>query len=408
MLRSYQHLLTPEQPNVKKSQEVHSPAWSIPTIGTAAFARRGCVMGQEFNVLALMKGHEHYIFVYDDDSRQQLVDALRDQAADPMLGLNWFDAAVLIQKSREQAALAVAGAEPEERQRLIAAATPPADPFQRIHRRQEMTEPDLRRVPPSPEEDVLLFIRDHNPFLQEWEKDLLTIVHEEAGYFIPQIETKIMNEGWASLFHKRILDALELPQELQIEFIVRHNQVVRPIPGGLNPYQLGIRTWEDIERRGDRPTPDERETLPPAKTGRDLLFETREVDRDASFLRRWLHERLMRDLDLFRYEPKGEDLVVSEVSDTDGWRTVKETLVKTVGMGSIPVIRIEDADHNHNRTILLSHAHDGRDLQLEYAEKTLAYIHRLWGRDVVLETMVNGKRTFLAYGDRGFSAKAAK
>src|SRR5437773_3167601 len=157
----------------------------------------------------------------------------------------------------------------EERERLIAVATPREDPFQRIHRRRQPTEPDLRRVPPSPEEDVLLFIRDHNPFLQEWEKDLLTIVHEEAGYFIPQIETKIMNEGWASLFHKRILDALELPQELQIEFIVRHNQVVRPIPGGLNPYQLGIRTWEDIERRGDRPTPDERETLPPAKTGRD-------------------------------------------------------------------------------------------------------------------------------------------
>ena len=339
-------------------------------------------------------------------------DRVRRYADSPSIGLEkvetFLDAAhsLSLQCRRNLAVKKLS--EPEERQRLIAAATPPADPFQRIHRRQEMTEPDLRRVPPSPEEDVLLFIRDHNPFLQEWEKDLLTIVHEEAGYFIPQIETKIMNEGWASLFHKRILDALELPQELQIEFIVRHNQVVRPIPGGLNPYQLGIRTWEDIERRGDRPTPDERETLPPAKTGRDLLFETREVDRDASFLRRWLHERLMRDLDLFRYEPKGEDLVVSEVSDTDGWRTVKETLVKTVGMGSIPVIRIEDADHNHNRTMLLSHAHDGRDLQLEYAEKTLAYIHRLWGRDVVLETVVNGKRTFLAYGDRGFSAKAAK
>jgi hypothetical protein len=76
-----------------------------------------CLMGQEFNVLALMKGQEHYIFVYDDDSRQQLLDALRDQAADPGLGLNWFDAAVLIQKARDQAAFALAGTEPEERQR---------------------------------------------------------------------------------------------------------------------------------------------------------------------------------------------------------------------------------------------------------------------------------------------------
>ena len=298
--------------------------------------------------------------------------------------------------------------EDAERDRIIAASIPAPDPFQSIHRRQQPTEPDLRRVPPVPDEDILLFVRDHNPFLTDWERDLLTIVHEEAQYFIPQIETKIMNEGWASFFHKRILESLDLPQDIRLEFIVRHNQVLRPIPGGLNPYHLGFKVWEDIERRGNEPTPDERETLPPGKTGRDLLFDTREVDRDSSFLRRWLHERLMRDLDLFRYEPKGEDLVVSEVSDEDGWREVKETLLKSVGMASMPVIRVEDADYNHNRTMLLVHAHDGRDLQLDYAEKTLGYVHRLWGHEVVLETSVNGKRTFLTFGDRGFSAKAAK
>jgi stage V sporulation protein R len=298
--------------------------------------------------------------------------------------------------------------EEDERQRLLALAEPPRDPFQRIHRRQVSTEPDLRRVPPSPEEDLLLFVRDHNPFLADWEKDLLTIVHEEAQYFIPQIETKIMNEGWASYFHKRILDSLELPQELHLEFLVRHNQVLRPTPGGINPYHLGLKMWEDIERRGDDLTPGEAEDLPACSSGRDLIFRTREVDRDSSFIRRWLTGSLMRELDLFRYEPKGDDLVVSEVADDDGWRQVKETLLKNVGMASIPVIRVDDADYNHNRTLFLTHAHDGRDLQLEYAEKTLSYVQRLWGRDIVLETSVNGKRTLLSYGERGFSAKAAK
>ena len=42
-----------------------------------------------------------------------------------------------------------------------------------------------------------------------------------------------------------------------------------------------------------------------------------------------------RELDIFRWEPKGEDLVVTDVSDDDGWRQVKDTLVKNVGMGSI-------------------------------------------------------------------------
>jgi stage V sporulation protein R len=298
--------------------------------------------------------------------------------------------------------------ETDERDRLVSAATPPHDPFHRIHKRQETTEPDLRKVPPTPDEDLLLFIRDHNPFLAGWERDLLTIVHEEAQYFIPQIETKIMNEGWATLCHKRILDALELPQELHLEFLIRHNQVVRPIPGSINPYHLGLKVWEDIERRGDRPTPDEREMLPPNKTGRQLQFDTREVDRDVSFLRRWLHEELMRELDIFRFEPRGDDLVVSHVADEDGWRDVKDMLIKSVGMGSIPVIRVEDADYNHNRVLYVTHSHDGRDLQLEYAERTLSYLHRLWGRDVVLESTVNGKRTHLTYGERGFSAKAAK
>jgi len=295
----------------------------------------------------------------------------------------------------------------EERDRLRDAATPAYDPFQRIHRRVDVPEPDVRRTPPSPDEDLLLFIRDHNPFLQGWEQDLLTIVHEEAQYFIPQIETKIMNEGWASFVHKRILDSLALPQDLHLEFLVRHNQVVRPIPGGLNPYHLGLKVWEDIERIGNDPTPEERERFG-GKTAKALLFETREVDRDVSFLRRWLGERLMRELDLFRYEPKGDDLVVSEVADDPGWREVKETLLRNVGMGGVPVIRVEDADFGGARTLLLGHVHDGRDLQLENAEKTLAYVHRLWGHDVVLDTTLEGKRTHLTFGDRGFSSKPVK
>ena len=295
----------------------------------------------------------------------------------------------------------------EQRAQVVSAAVRPTDPFQRIHKRTDVPEPDTKRTPPLPDEDLLLFIRDHNPFLAGWERDLLTIAHEEAQYFIPQIETKIMNEGWASFWHKRILDSLELPQELQLEFIVRHNQVVRPIPGGLNPYHLGLRLWHDIERAGDDPTPDERERIPAGKTGRDLLFETREVDRDVSFLRRWLGEPLMRDMDMIRFEPRGDDLVVSDVSDEEGWRQVKETLLKSVGMGSIPLIRVVDADGGGNRSLVLQHDHDGRDLQLENAERTLGYVHRLWGRDVVLETVLNGKKTALTFGERGFAARPA-
>jgi hypothetical protein len=60
-------------------------------------------VSREFNILALVKGAERYVFVYDDASRQALVDAFRNQAADPGLSLTWYDAAVLTQKAQEQA-----------------------------------------------------------------------------------------------------------------------------------------------------------------------------------------------------------------------------------------------------------------------------------------------------------------
>jgi hypothetical protein len=60
-------------------------------------------VGQEFNVLALIKGDERYLYVYDDSSRAALVDFFHAQAADPTLNLSWFDAAVLTRKAEEQA-----------------------------------------------------------------------------------------------------------------------------------------------------------------------------------------------------------------------------------------------------------------------------------------------------------------
>jgi hypothetical protein len=74
-------------------------------------------VSREFNVLALVKGKERFIYVYDDASRRALVDALRDQAADPSLSFSWYDAAVMTDKAREQA-LAAGPAEAAPRPRL--------------------------------------------------------------------------------------------------------------------------------------------------------------------------------------------------------------------------------------------------------------------------------------------------
>jgi stage V sporulation protein R len=99
--------------------------------------------------------------------------------------------------------------------------------------------------------------------------------------------------------------------------------------------------------------------------------------------------------------------VVSRVADEDNWRQIKETLIQNVGTATIPVIKVADSDYLNNRTLLLKHHHDGRDLQLEYAEKTLKYVQQLWGRDVVMETVIGDRTTLLTFSDGKFVIKKA-
>jgi stage V sporulation protein R len=294
----------------------------------------------------------------------------------------------------------------EQRIRAWEKAQPAVDEHSDIHPRREYTAPNLDRIPLEPEEDILGFIAAHNPYLPEWKRDLLRIVERQTKYFIPQMETKIMNEGWASYWHHKILNTLELPQKLHLEFLVRHNQVLRPHPGGLNPYHLGFVLWHDIERRwneGDtgREYSDDTPLIDPSTLsenetpGRKKIFEVRRSDRDSSFLRRFLTVDLMRELELFQHEKRGKERVITKVADDENWPAVKENLIRSVGMGSIPVIKIEDADFGSNRTLYLKHYHEGRDLLLEYAEHTLMHLKSLWEKDVVLETIISGKPSLL-------------
>jgi stage V sporulation protein R len=302
----------------------------------------------------------------------------------------------------------------EEEARALERARPRPDPHAAIHPRAEQEVPDLSRVPLEPDEDLLLFIRDHNPYLEEWEKDLLSMVHDQARYFLPQIETKVMNEGWATYWHHRILTSLDLPEGLHMEFLVHHNQVLAVRRTEINPYHLGFHLWHEIRRRtageeGEPGAVDSRRIATEAGRplpGEDRLFRIREVDRDVSFLRRFLDEELMRALDLFEYAPDGEDLVATRTSHPEGWEEVKETLLRQAGMGGVPVIRVHDADVGRTGVLLLRHEHDGRDLELDYARMTLEHVQKLWGRRVLLDTVVEGTPMRLSFDpDGGFDTE---
>ena len=168
--------------------------------------------------------------------------------------------------------LAIRKLSPPSRSSAPKTAQRPPDPFQKIHARKN-SNPDLHKVPLEPDEDLLLFIRDHNPYLAEWEKDLLTIVDEEAKYFIPMMETKIMNEGWASYWHQKIVESLRLEQGLHLEFIVRSQPGRAPDSRPDQSVSSRLKIWEDIDRRWTNPTAEEiKRDGPPTKTGARKTF----------------------------------------------------------------------------------------------------------------------------------------
>ncbi|MCM8711438.1 SpoVR family protein [Clostridium sp. SYSU_GA19001] len=247
--------------------------------------------------------------------------------------------------------------------------------------------PDVSKIPLEPEEDIIYFIMKYGN-LAEWEKNILQIVRDETLYFIPQIETKIMNEGWASYWHYTILKELELPASLHLEFIKRHNDVVAPWRGGLNPYFLGFKMFQDIEKR----------------YGREKIFEVRELERDSSFLRRYLTQELSEELHLFEYVKKSSDYFIEEVSDEQGFPNIRNVLCENCGMGMVPVIRVIDMNLK-DRSLTLEHVFDGRELNLNYAEATLKYLQELWGHSVTLITKSNGNEVKLNCNEKKVTFK---
>ncbi|MGH4123684.1 MAG: SpoVR family protein [Clostridium sp.] len=247
--------------------------------------------------------------------------------------------------------------------------------------------PNLNKIPIEPEDDLLYFIIKHGD-MEEWEKCLLEFIRQETAYFLPQIETKIMNEGWASFWHYNILKQLDLPGGLYLEFIKRHNDVIAPGHGAINPYFIGFKIFEDILKR----------------YGKEKIFEVRALERDESFLRKYLTQELCVELNLFEYAAKNEDYIISEVADESGFKNIKNTLSRSCGVGTVPFIRVEEMLPK-DKTLILEHVFDGRELNISYAEATLKYIYDLWGHTVTLKTTQIGKEITFVCEDKKVSIK---
>lgn len=230
-------------------------------------------------------------------------------------------------------------------------------------------------LPPRPERDLLWFIATYAPDMESWERDIFLAVREESFYFYPVFATQIMNEGWASYWHARLLrEADFIPEEIYLDAIKCHSDVVRPVATGeqvalsINPYHLGFTLWEKIiEQAG-------------LEAARRIMRE----DDDFSFLRNHLTREIAADMGLFRYQRRQNGPIKVVNADID---ELHEGLLLDKYNFGAP--RVSAAEVRNDGTLVLEHDSqlDGRGLDAERARKVLEYIGRVWRRPVLLKSI---------------------
>ncbi|GJJ03176.1 stage V sporulation protein R [Duganella rhizosphaerae] len=230
-------------------------------------------------------------------------------------------------------------------------------------------------VPPHPEYDLLWFIAHYAPELQDWERDIFLAVREESFYFYPVHACQIMNEGWASYWHARLLREAEfLPHAIYLQALKAHSDVVRPYAGeqqlalAVNPYHLGFSMWERIvERQG-------------IEAARRICGE----EDDFGFIRNYLDAELASELGLFSYQMRkdGETRMVSR-----DIHEVREAILGPKYNYGAPRIAVDKVQDDQNLVLRHDHASDGRGLDLAAAEQVLNYVARIWRKPVTLLTV---------------------
>src|SRR4051812_5030824 len=252
---------------------------------------------------------------------------------------------------------------------------PPAKLREEAEEHRKKAEQAEHRYPDQPEKDVLLFLIEHAP-LKPWQRDVLSIIRDEAYYFMPQGMTKIMNEGWASYWHSTIMTQKALhPSEL-IDFADHHSGTMAVQPGRINPYKLGIELLRDIEHRwntgkfgkeyDDCDDLDERRAWDKnLGLGRQKIFEVRRVHNDITFIETFLTPEFCVQHKMFAYafqEQMGQYVIESR-----DFEKIKQRLLFSLTNFGKPWIYVVDGNYHNRGELLLRHEYSGVDLRLDQA-----------------------------------------
>jgi stage V sporulation protein R len=261
---------------------------------------------------------------------------------------------------------------------------------------------ESKRFPEEPQENLLYFIEKNAPLLEPWQREIVRIVRKVAQYFYPQRQTQVMNEGWATFWHHKLLNQMYddgfLTDGVMIEWLKSHTNVVYQPPvghkaySGINPYALGFAMYTDLKRICDDPSDEDRQWFPEIAGTPWLpaLDQAMRNYKDESFVGQFLSPKLMRELRLFAIvdDEKQEELEVAAIHDDSGYKRVRESLAHQYDLGSRePNIQVWNVNLRGDRSLTLRHfQHNDRPLH-DTAQEVLKHVARLWGFGVQLESV---------------------
>jgi stage V sporulation protein R len=273
-----------------------------------------------------------------------------------------------------------------------------------------------KKFPPEPWRDVLEFLIEHAP-LERWERDILSVVRTEAYYFVPQMQTKIMNEGWASYWHSKIMTQKILTAAEIIDYADRNAGVMATSPGQFNPYKIGVELFRHIEERWDKGQFgrewEECERLDYKRAwdmqlglGREKIFQVRALYNDVTFIDEFLTPDFVQAQKLYTFGYSGKSGQYE--IESRQFKAVKDKLLFALTNFGNPIIEVVDANFGNRGELLLKHDHQGIDLQKDYAEAALSALERCWKRPVAVATRLEKKEVLLRYDGSDHTEQAYK
>jgi len=270
-----------------------------------------------------------------------------------------------------------------------------------------------KKFPAEPERDVMRFLMEHAP-LERWQVDVMDMLREEAYYFAPQGMTKIMNEGWASYWHCKLMTEKVMDSSEVIDFADKNSGVMSTSRQQLNPYALGLALYRDIEDRWNRgrfgkewnecdDMAERRRWDKQTGQGRDKIFQVRQIYSDVTFLDEFFTVDFCREQGFFAYEYDRKKRTF--LIDTREFETVKKKLLQQLTNFGQPLIAVLDANFENRAELLLEHTHEGVDLDGQYTHETLRNVQAIWTRPVHLITRVDERKVLYSCDGNGLTEK---